>query len=187
MVLQYALKKIQSLSDVNTIQSVANSVNSNQLKNKRWLLKHLQPYLDMYTGMYTDPKIVVAAGWHGLAAHMINRNVVSFDLDPTCKATKLFPNVEYVTEKIEDFDPSKFNIIICTSCEHITDEVINNFISRKSQTTIVVLQSNNYYGIEGHINCKASCEEFCESISLRILDKHTLKCDKYDRFMAFCI
>ena len=183
MVLQYALKKIESLSDVNTIQSVANSVNSNQLKNKRWLLKHLQPYLDMYT----DPKIVVAAGWHGLAAHLLDMNVVSFDIDPLCQETKLFPNVKYKTCRMEDFDPSKFDIIICTSCEHISDEVINEFLSKKSLTSIVVLQSNNYYGIADHINCKASCEEFCESISLRILDKHTLKCDKYDRFMAFCI
>jgi len=183
MVLQYALNKIQSIDDIQLVHSIANSVNSNQLKNKEWLIEKLNPYLDMYN----DPKIVVAAGWHGLAAHLLDMNVVSVDMDPLCQETKLFSNVKYKTCKIEDFDPSKFDIIICTSCEHITDEVINNFISRKSPTTIVVLQSNNYYSIADHINCKANCEEFCESISLRVLDKHTLKCDKYDRFMAFCI
>ena len=81
MVLQYALNKIQSIDDVDVIHSVANSVNSNQLRNKRWLLKHLRPYLDMYT----DPKIVVAAGWYGLAAHLIDKNVVSFDANPKPK------------------------------------------------------------------------------------------------------
>ena len=74
--LQYAIDKIQSCDDLETAKSIANSVNKNQVRNKKWLVKHLQPYLDMYT----DPKIVVAAGWHGLAAHMIDRDVVSFDM-----------------------------------------------------------------------------------------------------------
>lgn len=177
------MDKIQSCDDIETVRAIANSVNTNQIKNKRWLLKYLQPYLDMYK----DPKIVVAAGWHGLAAHMIDREVVSFDMDPACKKIKLFPNVKYQTSKIEDFDPSSFDIIICTSCEHISDEVINDFLSRKSPTSIAVLQSNDYYYIKDHINCKQNCEEFANSINARILDKFTLKCDKYDRFMIFVI
>ena len=137
--------------------------------------------------MYTDPKIVVAAGWHGLAAHMIDRNAVSFDMDPTCKSVKLFPNVKYETSRIEDFDPSPYDVIICTSCEHMSDEVINDFLSRKSPTSIAVLQSNNYYYIKDHINCKQNCDEFADLIHLKILDKLTLKFDKYDRFMLFAI
>ena len=181
--LQYAIEKIQSCDDLETAKSIANSVNKNQVRNKKWLVKHLQPYLDMYT----DPKIVVAAGWHGLAAHMIDQNVVSFDMDPVCQKTRLFPNVKYKTEHVEDFDPSPYDIIICTSCEHISDEVMNDFLSRKSTTSIAVLQSNNYYYIKDHINCKQNCDEFAKSFSLRILDKLTLKCDKYDRFMVFAI
>lgn len=165
------------------VHSIANSVNSNQLKNKEWLIEKLDPYLDMYT----NPRIVVAAGWHGLAAHLLDMNVVSFDMDPLCQETKLFPNVKYKTCKIEDFDPSKFDIIICTSCEHISDEVLNNFLAKKSRTTLAVLQSNDYYYIKDHINCKQNCEEFANSINARILDKFTLKCDKYDRFMIFVI
>lgn len=183
MILEYAIDKIQSCNDFETARSIANSVNKNQLKNKRWLVKHLQPYLDMYT----DPKIVVAAGWHGLAAHMINRNVISFDMDPMCKSVKLFPNVKYKTEKIEDFDPSLYDIIICTSCEHITDDVINDFISKKSSTSTVILQSNNYYYISDHINCKQSVDDFAESVQLKVLEKFTLKLEKYDRFMVIGI
>ena len=183
MVLQYALNKIQSLNDVNTIRSVANSVNSNQIRNKRWLLRHLRPYLDMHA----DPKIVVAAGWHGLAAHLIDQQVVSFDRDPVCAEVKLFPNVSYQTAHVESFDPSQYNIIICTSCEHISDEVVNNFLAKKNAACLVVLQSNNYYGIPEHINCKQSCEDFADSIRLDIRKKLTLKCDKYDRFMLFAL
>ena len=179
MILQYALNKIQSINDVEVIHSVANSVKTNQLKTKRWILSHIQPYLDMYT----DPKIVVAAGWHGLTAHLIDMNVVSFDKDPTCQSVHLFPNVIYKTEDIETFDPYKFDMIICTACEHISDEVINEFLSRKSPTSTAVLQSNNYYYIKDHINCKGNCDEFAEKINLRILEQHTLELEKYDRFM----
>lgn len=133
--------------------------------------------------MYTNPRIVVGAGWHGLTAHLLDMNVVSFDMDPLCQETKLFPNVNYKTCRMEDFDPSTFDIIICTSCEHIPDEVVNDFLSRKSATSTAVLQSNNYYCIKDHVNCKGNCDEFAEKIDLRILEQHTLEFEKYNRFM----
>lgn len=181
MILKYAIEKIQSCNDIELIKDIANSVNDNQIKNKKWLVKHLKPYLDMYT----DSKIVVAAGWHGLSAHIINKDVISFDMDPRTKQVKLFPNVKYKLSKIEEFDPSSFDIIICTSCEHITDNVINDFIKKKKSTALVVLQSNDYFEIEDHINCKNNCEEFADSINMRILETHTLKLKKYNRFMLF--
>lgn len=181
MILKYALKKIRDCDDIKLIKDIADSVNDNQIKNKKWLVKHLTPYLDMYN----DYKIVVAAGWHGLAAHLINKNVTSFDMNPLIKQVKLFPNVKYKIATIEEFDPSSFDIIICTSCEHISDKVINDFIKKKKDTAIVVLQSNNYFEIKDHINCKNSCEEFADSIDMRILESYTLKLKKYNRFMLF--
>jgi hypothetical protein len=177
--LQIAIDKIQSCNDIETAKSIANSVNSNQVLNKLWLVNQLQPYIDMYT---EKPKVCVAAGWHGLAAHMIG-NAVSFDMDPICKEVKLFSNVKYQTSTIEDFDPTPYDIIICTSCEHITDNVINDFIAKKKPNTLVLLQSNNYYYITEHINCKQNCEEFTKKINLKILEQHTLNLEKYDRFM----
>ena len=106
-------------------------------------------------------------------------------MDPRTKQVKLFPNVKYKLSKIEEFDPSSFDIIICTSCEHITDNVINDFIKKKKGTALVVLQSNDYFEIEDHINCKNNCEEFADSINMRILETHTLKLKKYNRFMLF--
>tara|TARA_B100002019_G_scaffold293364_1_gene320431 strand:+ start:10325 stop:10876 length:552 start_codon:yes stop_codon:yes gene_type:complete len=183
MILQNAIDKIQSCNDIYLIKDIANSVNSNQIKNKEWLCENLEPYLDMLS----DPKIVVAAGWHGLTAHMLDRNVVSFDMDDNCKKVKLFQNVKYRTSKIEDFDPWDYDVIICTSCEHITDDVINCFIQRKKDSALVVLQSNNYYNIADHINCKQDCDEFAKSINIKILEKHTLELEKYNRFMIFGI
>jgi len=177
--LQIAIDKIQSCDNIETARSIANSVNSNQVLNKLWLVNQLQPYIDMYK---EKPKVCVAAGWHGLAAHMIG-NAVSFDMDPMCKEVKLFSNVTYQTSTIEDFDPTPYDIIICTSCEHITDDVINGFISKKRKDSVVVLQSNDYYYITDHINCKVNSSDFANKIDMKVLEEHTLPLEKYNRFM----
>ena len=82
--------KVTSDSDVKTI---INSVNDNQIKNKLWLIDKLKPFLSIYT----DPKIVIAAGWHGLLAHLLDdkNNITSFDIDDKCAQIKLFDNVHY--------------------------------------------------------------------------------------------
>jgi len=182
MILQYAIEKIQGCEDIETVRSIANSVNLNQQSSKQWLVDHLKPYLDMYMG--NKPKIVIAAGWHGLIGHMLDMDCVSFDMDPICRKVKLFPNVKYVTETMEDFDSSKFDVIICTSCEHVTDDVLNNFLAKRSSSSIVCLQSNDYFGIEGHINCKRSLDEFIDSVDIVVLDKFEFKTEKYTRFMV---
>ena len=72
------LKKISKFENINIIKDVINSVNDNQIKNKLWLIEKLTPYLNMYT----SPKITIAAGWHGLLAHLLDdkNNITSFIL-----------------------------------------------------------------------------------------------------------
>ena len=45
---------------------------------------------------------------------------------------------------------------MCTSCEHISDETLNKFLRTRKEQSLVVLQSNNYFGLDEHINCKNS-------------------------------
>jgi hypothetical protein len=47
----------------------------------------------------------------------------------------------------------------------------------------VILQSNNYYEIDEHINCKDSLEHFCSSYHLNVIESMELERDKYNRFM----
>ena len=59
--------------------------------------------------------------------------------------------------------------VICTSCEHISDETLNKFLRTKKEQSLVVLQSNNYFGLKEHINCKNSLKEFTDSLSYTVL------------------
>jgi len=186
------LKKISKFENIDLIKDVINSVNDNQIKNKLWLIDKLKPYLDIYT----NPKISIAAGWHGLLAHLLDDkdNITSFDIDNTCKKTKLFDNVNYKTNDIVKQDPKESDILICTSCEHIIDDNVMTWIKRKKENSIVVLQSNDYFQIEDHINCKKSLPDFKKSllkkaknkkIDLRVINSYELEMPKYTRFMLF--
>jgi hypothetical protein len=72
--------------------------------------------------------------------------------------------------------------IINTSCEHIEDftEWYNKIPSGK----IVVLQGNNYFEIEEHVNCSKDLEEFSlKSPMTTVLYQGELELPKYTRFM----
>lgn len=169
--------------DVNLIKSITNSVNHNQTRSKDWCVEHIIPYLSMHV----NNKVLIAAGWYGLLGHMLNEyEVTTFDMDPICKEVgkKLYPEIKHITSRIEDFDPKEYGTIICTSCEHITDDVLNNFLRKRSKTSIVCLQSNNYFGIDQHINCKNSLKEFTNSLECDIIEEMTLEGEKYTRFMV---
>lgn len=186
------LKKISKFENIDVIRDVINSVNDNQIKNKLWLIDKLKPYLNIYT----DPKIIIAAGWHGLLAHLLDDrdNITSFDIDDKCAQTVLFDNVNYKTNDIEKQDPKDADILICTSCEHITDDQILTWIKRKKEDSLIVLQSNDYFQIEDHINCKLSLSQFSSSIikkakkkkiDLRVINSYELEMPRYTRFMLF--
>ena len=186
------LKKISKFENVDLIKDVINSVNQNQIKNKLWLIEKLKPYLDMYT----SPKVIIAAGWHGLLAHLLDDrdNIKSFDIDHTCAQTKLFDNVSYKTNDIVKHNPENYDILICTSCEHITDDQILTWIKRKKQDSLVIIQSNDYFQIEDHINCKKSLINFeldilskakRKKMNIQVINSYELKMPKYTRFMLF--
>jgi len=170
-------------NDINLIKSITNSVNKNQRASKEWCVEYIIPYLSMHV----NNKICIAAGWYGLLGHMLNEyEVTTFDMDPMCREVgkKLYPELKHVTSTIEDFNPRGYGTIICTSCEHISDETLNNFLKKRSQPSIVCLQSNNYYKIDGHINCKESLKVFTESLECDIIEKISLEMGGYTRYMV---
>ena len=186
------LKKISKFENIDVIRDVINSVNDNQIKNKLWLIEKLKPYLDIYT----TPKITIAAGWHGLLAHLLDDkdNIMSFDIDDACRQTKLFDNVFYKTRDIVKQNPKDSDILICTSCEHITDDQLLTWIRKRKENSLVILQSNDYFHIKDHINCKASLSQFSSSlikkakkkkINIEITNSYELEFSNYTRFMLF--
>ena len=67
--------------------------------------------------------------------------------------------VEFETADVAKIDLF-YDVIINTSTEHMEQEIINHTIDTAGSGTIFVLQSNNFYGLQEHINCSESEEEF---------------------------
>jgi hypothetical protein len=162
---------------------------SGQMKSKEWLISNLEPFV-------TKPsRIEIHGGWVGVLASMIfqskipSRYIASVDIDPLCE------HVATMMNKIEEQDgrfkaitgnmctvPINGDIIINTSCEHITQEQYNTWLERTPINSLLVLQSNNYK-IDEHIRIANSVDEFVEQSKIQVLWKGELQLQLYKRFM----
>lgn len=74
------------------------------------------------------------------------------------------------------------NTVINTSCEHI--ENFAEWYAKIPDGKLVVLQSNNYYKVEEHVNCVKDIKEFSNNAPMsNTLYAGELKLPKYKRFM----
>ncbi|BCU99432.1 MAG: hypothetical protein CM15mV27_1510 [Caudoviricetes sp.] len=64
-----------------------------------------------------------------------NNKVVSFDIDPKCAEYEkiMYPEVSFKTTDIMISHGCKYDVVICTSCEHISDETLNKFLRTKKE------------------------------------------------------
>jgi hypothetical protein len=166
-----------------------------QMKSKEWLIDELSQVLQQHTVSSRPVSIDIHGGWVGVLASMIFqsnipvRYIASVDIDPLCEPVATMMN------KIEEQDgrfkaitrdmctvPVHGDIIINTSCEHITQEQYNAWLERIPYNTLVVLQSNNY-DIPEHIRIASNLEEFKSQCGINVIWAGELKLPLYTRWM----
>jgi hypothetical protein len=164
-----------------------------QIKSKEWLIEELKKHkstVDFW------PTIDIHGGWVGVLASMLFqsglyiKSIRSIDIDPSCEKTANRMNqIEFesgrfqsVTANMCDFN-SDANIIINTSCEHITQPQYDKWLLSCPQDSLFVLQSNNY-NIPEHIRVSHSLEDFKNQSKLStLLYQGELELPMYKRFM----
>lgn len=161
-----------------------------QIKSKEWLidcldeLVHFRSSIDIY------------GGWVGVLASMLFQSNIpitsinSIDIDPSCEnIANMMNNIEYqsgkfkaVTGNMIDIS-SKADIVINTSCEHITQSEYEEWLNKMSGNQLIVLQSNNYK-IDEHVRTCDDLDTFLQQSNLsKILYKGILELPLYNRFM----
>ena len=163
-----------------------------QVKSKLWLIDNIIPYVSIKNN------IVIHGGWNGLLASLLFQScieidkIVSIDIDPTCQDTANTMNkIEEMSGKFISItcDMLKYrynffpDIVINTSCEHITQDVYNSWLLNIPLGSLIVLQSNDYFELEEHIRCANSISEFEDQSNIMVLSSATLELPKYNRFM----
>jgi len=163
---------------------------SGQLNSKEWLIECLCKFVQH------DSSVDIHGGWVGVLASMLFQSSIpitsirSIDIDPECAPIATLMN------KKEDIDgrfsavtsdmcciQSQADVIINTSCEHITQDQYNIWLNKISYNNLLVLQSNNYQ-IDEHIRPATNLDDFKEQCHLKnILYAGELKLPMYTRFM----
>lgn len=161
-----------------------------QMRSKEWLIDCLDDHVQF--GSSVD----IHGGWVGVLASMLFQSNIpitkirSIDIDPSCESVATMMNKK---EEIEGrfvavtsdmcAIHSDADIVINTSCEHITQEQYDSWLKGIPVDSLVVLQSNNYQ-IEEHVRTASSLDEFKQQCQIKnILWAGELELPMYKRWM----
>lgn len=164
-----------------------------QIRSKVWLIEQLKSHLNYSKGY----KIAIYGGWNGVLASLLYNSgipishITSVDIDPECEETAYTMNKGHemrgaftaVTADMCEYMVKDADIVINTSCEHISQEQYDRWLMNQSTESLIVLQSNNYSSLEEHIRCSNSLEEFENQSNLQIIFSGVFETPKYDRYM----
>jgi hypothetical protein len=162
---------------------------SGQLKSKEWLITNLRKNVNKFVS------IDIHGGWVGVLASMLFQSDIyvnsirSIDIDPSCEPIATMMNKqEEIAGKFRAVTAdmcairSDADVIINTSCEHITQEQFDLWKSGMPHNSLLVLQSNNY-DIPEHIRIAKDIEHFIEQSQVKVQWAGELKLPLYTRFM----
>jgi len=202
---------VKALKDLitNNIEFDKDCFSRGQISSKLWLVNTLEE-LDVDLGVV----FLCAGWYATLATMLFEsrcnvEKIVSFDIDPDVwKIAETF-NKKWVlqdwrftscTQDIQEImfdehiyevnksDGSKEtlwgypNTVINTSTEHIDD--FDNWYGNILDNQLIIIQGNDYFEIEEHVNCKKTLEEFSAAAPMsKVLYEGALPLEKYTRFM----
>jgi len=162
---------------------------SGQLNSKEWLITNLRNNVNKFVS------IDIHGGWVGVLASMLFQsdiyitNIRSVDIDPTCepiatmmnKKEEMAGKFRAVTSDMCEIR-SDADVVINTSCEHITQDQYDLWLSGMPHNSLLVLQSNNY-NIPEHVRTADSINTFKEQCGINVIWAGELALPLYKRFM----
>ena len=182
-----------------------------QLKSKRWLVDELEKIdLPLGTIFLCAGWYATLAAMLFQSKCNIDK-IRSFDIDQSClqiadtinrNQVKEDWKFKSITQDIMDIDYNKHtwqiwsntnnrmsypitdspDTIINTSCEHIKN--FAEWYAKIPNGKLVILQSNNFFEVDEHVNCVNDLDDFASKSPLtEILYDNELKLSKYTRFM----
>ena len=163
---------------------------SGQMKSKEWLCIELRKHVKKFV------TVDIHGGWNGVLASMLFQSDIpvtsirSIDIDPICESiANMMNKKEEMVGKFRAVTAdmcairSDADVVINTSCEHITQDQYDLWLSGMPCNSVFFLQSNNYE-IPEHIRTAKNLDEFKKQSGLaNILYAGELNLPKYCRFM----
>ena len=204
-----AFVKPLEILDKHEIEYDKDVMSRGQLKSKKWLVDELSNLnlslgtIFLCAGWYASIVPLMQE------AKLDFEKIRSFDIDPDVwkiaetfnadlvnegwqfkASTQDIMHIDYVehnynTEKLDGAIIPLTDMphtIVNTSCEHIPN--FTDWYNLLPEGRLIILQSNNYFEIEEHVNCSNSLEEFSASAPMqKVLYEGELDLGKYTRYM----
>lgn len=162
-----------------------------QVRSKIWLAEQLAGFVPV-----KPLNIVIHGGWNGvLASILFNstiavKRITSVDIDPVCadiantvnKRQEMQGRFSAVTADMCEYTADA-DVVINTSCEHITQEQYDKWLSNQPDNAVFVLQSNNYFTHPEHVRCSKDLTEFTKVSGIKPYLRRSLETPKYERHM----
>lgn len=164
-----------------------------QVRSKIWLVEELEKTLLKY---HKERTIAIYGGWNGVLSSILFNSkiniehITSIDIDPMCE------EIARTVNKRQEMQ-GKFNaitadmvyhyenadVVINTSCEHITQEQYDKWLALQPDDAVFVLQSNNYFEHEEHVRCSIDLDDFTKISKIQPYFRGILNTPNYDRYM----
>lgn len=181
---------------------IGGALNKNQIASKMWLADSLFDAVGPDLG-----EVTILGGWFGVLGAVLLHDprfrigrVISVDIDPRCADIALSLNathvragrfsartadmleIEYAPGAAGAASPRDDDLVINTSCEHLT--AFPRWYDRIPAGTRLVLQSNDYFACDQHVNCVADLAAFQAQAPMRdVLFAGERRMRRYVRFM----
>jgi hypothetical protein len=160
-----------------------------QMKSKAWLVAQLG------NTIVNPVSVDIHGGWVGTLASMLFQSSIpvttirSVDMDPSCELIATMMNKKEEMEgRFRAVTANMCNIrsdadvVINTSCEHITQDEYDLWLSGLPNNAIIVLQSNNY-NIPEHVRPADTLSDFEQQSGIKIIYSGSLETQLYTRWM----
>ena len=175
-------------------KSFEDSVSQGQFESKLWMHEELSKiylndvHVDIIGSWFAFPMIEFLIDLYDV------KQIDLYDKDTNCHSVV----AQYINHfdldiKIAQFgdiferkDYRRRQLIINTACEHMNDmSELKSTYKDYPEKPILVLQSNNYFGLPEHVNCVKDEDELVEKNHIKeILYKGKQSQKLYDRFMV---
>lgn len=195
----YVINRIKRLKQIELAPRLGESFSKGQIKSKIWAIEEIKKL------EFSNRKnILILCSWYGLLSRLLfdflseDTYINTVDMDPStfvASTTLNYPEVEtgyFVAyeKNILDIEydnyilqnSEKVDLIINTSCEHLNDFL--RWYDRIDNGELLLLQSNNFFSCEEHVNCVSSIDEFKKQAPMaQIIYEGSLALEEYTRFM----
>jgi hypothetical protein len=162
-----------------------------QVRSKVWIAEQLPAFVPV-----NPLTIIIYGGWNGVLSSILFNSklniehITSIDIDPTCeeiartvnKRQEMLDKFEAVTHDMCKYIAGA-DVVINTSCEHITQEQYNEWLDNQPDDAVIVLQSNNYFELEEHIRCSIDLNDFTKMSNIEPFYRGSMDTPKYERYM----